>query len=222
MRLRANDITYTLTPAPENGRDVPSIRRKALAMIYALNLGVKLNKKHWNTAVGCALFTPRASVCSHTYKGRGYQQMLASRHACGHTPPLHRSPKQQARQVHQLLGKYSHLQAFNGTCGNSKKTKVASSWDAGILLGPESRMEALVCKRFHSFAEELLADGGKIPKSPSLVCRASAQRLLHERRKAFYICIGYAKVLTAACENKHGVGNLHIGTPAFWPNTSRH
>ncbi len=68
VRLRANDITYTLTAVPEGGCDTPSIRSKALAMIYALNLGVRLNRKHWNTAVGCApLHT--TSLCAAKFLG---------------------------------------------------------------------------------------------------------------------------------------------------------
>lgn len=52
------------------------------------------------------------------------------------------------------------------------------------------------------------------------MCRASAQRLLDERRKAFYMCLAYAKVLSAAatCNAANGVGNLHIGSHSFWPN----
>ncbi len=47
------------------------------------------------------------------------------------------------------------------------------------------------------------------------MCRASAQRLLDDRRKAFYMCLAYAKVLSAAGASKVAgdIGNLHIGSP---------
>lgn len=58
VRLRANDIDYTQTVLPESGQEDASIRSKALCLIFALNQGVRLTRRHWNTAVGCAWSPP--------------------------------------------------------------------------------------------------------------------------------------------------------------------
>ncbi|EIE24428.1 hypothetical protein COCSUDRAFT_40827 [Coccomyxa subellipsoidea C-169] len=78
VRLRAADIDYTQAVLPEGGQENASIRSRALCLIFALNQGAKLTRRHWNNAVGASAQRMLIERRKAFYLSIGYAKALTA------------------------------------------------------------------------------------------------------------------------------------------------